>query len=98
MQGSNSVAAVERTFMPDDQFSILFAPQATTGKTDAGNVVTPTWTGKNDNIYYGVTQSGIRVPFDAPKELATNFTSFSAEVPGSVIKQERRTWPAPPNA
>jgi hypothetical protein len=90
-----SAAAAERTFMPDDRFSILFASEATVRKTSAGNVVTQTWTGRDDNIYYGVSQSGSSVPFDAPKELATNFTNFIAQVHGSVIKQESRTWPAP---
>ena len=90
-----SLAAAERTFMPDGKFSILFAPEATIRKTNAGNIVTQTWTGRYDNIYYGVSQSSSSVPFDAPKELATNFTNFIAEVHGSIIKQERRTWPAP---
>jgi hypothetical protein len=90
-----SLSAAERTFVPDDQFSILFAPKATTKKTNAGNVITQTWTGRDDDIYYGVSQSSSSVPFDAPKELATNFTNFIAEVHGTIIKQERRTWPAP---
>lgn len=90
-----SLAAAERTFMPDGQFSILFAPQATAHKTSAGNIVTQTWSGRDDNIYYGVSQSSSSVPFDAPKELATNFTNFIAQVHGSVIKQEHRSWPTP---
>jgi hypothetical protein len=90
-----SVDAAERTFMPDGQFSILFAAKATANKTNAGNVATQTWTGREDDIYYGVSQSNSSVPFDAPKELATNFTNFIAEVHGTVIKEEHRTWPAP---
>ncbi len=90
-----SATGAERPFMPDGQFSILFAPEATARTTSAGNIVTQTWSGRDDNIYYGVSQSGSSVPFDAPKELVTNFTNFIAEVHGSVIKQERRTWPAP---
>jgi hypothetical protein len=90
-----SFAAGERTFAPDGQFSILFAAKATARKTSAGNVVTQTWTGRDDDIYYGVSQSKSSVPFDAPKELATNFTNFIAQVHGSIIKQERRPWPAP---
>ncbi|MEJ2375530.1 MAG: hypothetical protein P8Y71_08930 [Pseudolabrys sp.] len=90
-----SLAAGERTFAPDGQFSILFAAKATARKTSAGNVVTQTWTGKGDNIYYGVSQSSSSVPLDPPKELATNFTNFIAEVRGHIIKQERRSWPAP---
>jgi len=90
-----SLAAAERTFMPDGQFSILFAPEATAHQTSAGNVVTQTWNGRDDDIYYGVSQSSSSVPFDAPKELATNFTNFIAQVHGAVIKQERKTWPGP---
>lgn len=89
------VAAAERTFMPDGRFSILFASEATVRRTDAGNIVTQTWMGKDDNIYYGVTQSSSNVALDAPKELATNFTNFIAQVHASVVKQERRSWPAP---
>jgi len=90
-----SLAAAERTFMPDGQFSILFAPEATAHQTSAGNVVTLPWNGMDDDIYYGVSQSSSSVPFDAPKELATNFTNFIAQVHGAVIKQERKTWPGP---
>jgi hypothetical protein len=90
-----SLAAGERTFAPDDQFSILFASKVTTKKANAGNVITQTWNGREDNIYYGASQSSSSVPFDAPKELATNFTNFIAEVHATVIKEERRTWPAP---
>lgn len=87
--------AAERTFMPDGQFSILFAPEAKTNKIGAGNVATQTWTGRDDNIYYGVTESTSNVAFDAPKELASNFDNFIAQVHATVIKQERRTWPTP---
>ena len=89
------VTAAERTFTPNGRFSNLFAPHVTGQKTNAGNIVTQTWNGRDDNIYYGVSQSSSSVTFDAPKELATNFINFIAEVHGSVLKEEHRNWPGP---
>ncbi len=85
-------SATERTFKPDGQFSILFAPKATVKDLSGGNIATRTWTGRDDDIYYGVSQSTSNTTFDAPKELAANFTNFIAQVHAKVLKQERKPW------
>ncbi len=83
--------------MPDSQFSILFAPEAKTNKIGAGNVATQTWIGRDDNMYYAVTESTSNVAFDAPKELASNFDASSRRAGRSVDKRWPRTpWRSAP--
>jgi len=92
---ASPASAAERTFAPDGQFSILFAPKATLNKLGAGNVATQTWIGRDDDIYYAVSESSSNVAFDAPKELASNLANFLAQANATVLKQESRTWPTP---